>query len=257
MLRVITGSGAVLIKTDEAGIQTVGVRGLEIPTDGWGQLWVHFAPHDKTRFVSARDLLGGRVDPLRLKGKLVLIGTSAVGLLDLKTTPVDPAMPGVEVHAQVLENMLTGAMLSSPSYMTLAELGVATGLSLAIIGLAPLVGAGALLVLGAVVAAAIVSISWYAYYNLHTLFDVTFPLLASFTIYVMLVFTNYLRSQAERKRIRSAFTQYLSPALVEELALSPEKLVLGGEERVMTVLFSDIRGFTTISELYKKDRKST
>ncbi|MCC2654138.1 MAG: adenylate/guanylate cyclase protein, partial [Microvirga sp.] len=54
MLRVITGSGAVLIKTDEAGIQSVGVRGLEIPTDGWGQLWVHFAPHDKTRFVSAR-----------------------------------------------------------------------------------------------------------------------------------------------------------------------------------------------------------
>jgi len=69
----------------------------------------------------------------------------------------------------------------------------------------------------------------------------------------MLVFTNYLKSQADRKRIRSAFTQYLSPALVEELAQSPEKLVLGGEERVMTVLFSDIRGFTTISELYKND----
>ncbi len=253
MLRVVTGAGAILVKTEAVGIRSVAIPGLEIPTDPNGQLWVHYGPHDPARFVSAKDVLEGRVPPDRFAGKLVLIGTSAVGLLDLKTTPVDPAMPGVEVHAQVLENMLTGAMLSSPSYMTLAELGVATGLSLAIIGLAPLVGAGALLVLGAVVAAAIVSISWYAYYNLHTLFDVTFPLLASFTIYVMLVFTNYLRSQAERKRIRSAFTQYLSPALVEELAQSPEKLVLGGEERVMTVLFSDIRGFTTISELYKND----
>jgi adenylate cyclase len=69
----------------------------------------------------------------------------------------------------------------------------------------------------------------------------------------MLVFTNYLKAQSERKQIRSAFSQYLSPALVEELAQSPDKLVLGGEERTMTVLFSDVRGFTTISELYKND----
>jgi adenylate cyclase len=253
MLRVVTGAGAILVKTEPVGIRSVAIPGLEIPTDPNGQLWVHYGPHDEDRFVSAKDVLEGRVPPDRFAGKLVLVGTSAVGLLDLKTTPVDPAMPGVEVHAQVLENMLTRAMLSSPSYMTVAELGVATVLSLAIIGLAPLVGAGALLVLGAVVAAVIVGVSWHAYYNLHTLFDVTFPLLASFTIYVMLVFTNYLKSQADRKRIRSAFTQYLSPALVEELAQSPEKLVLGGEERVMTVLFSDIRGFTTISELYKND----
>jgi adenylate cyclase len=253
MLRVVTGAGAILVKTEPVGIRSVAIPGLEIPTDPNGQLWVHYGPHDENRFVSARDVLEGRVPADRFAGKLVLVGTSAVGLLDLKTTPVDPAMPGVEVHAQVLENMLTRAMLSSPSYMTVAELGVATVLSLAIIGLAPLVGAGALLVLGAVVAAVIAGVSWHAYYNLHTLFDVTFPLLASFTIYVMLVFTNYLKSQADRKRIRSAFTQYLSPALVEELAQSPEKLVLGGEERVMTVLFSDIRGFTTISELYKND----
>ncbi len=79
--------------------------------------------------------------------------------------------------------------------------------------------------------------------------------MTSFIIYLMLVFTNYLKSQAERKRIRSAFSQYLSPSLVEELAQSPDKLVLGGEERVMTVLFSDVRGFTTISELYKNDPK--
>jgi adenylate cyclase len=253
MLRAVTGAGAILVKTEPAGIKSVAIPGLEIPTDPNGQLWVHYGLHDPARYVSAGDVLEGRVPPERVAGKLVLVGTSAVGLLDLKTTPVDPVMPGVEVHAQLLENMLTGAMLSSPSYLVLAELAVAILLSLAIIVLAPLVGAGALLLLGAVVAAVIVGVSGYAYYNLHILFDVTFPLLASFTIYVMLVFTNYLRAQAERKRIRSAFSQYLSPALVEELAQSPERLVLGGEERVMTVLFSDIRGFTTISELYKHD----
>ena len=254
MLRVVTGAGAILVRTDpQLGIKSVAIPGLEIPTDPNGQLWVHYGLHDPARYVSAKDVLEGRVPPERVAGKLVLVGTSAVGLLDLKTTPVDPAMPGVEVHAQVLENMLTKAMLSAPSYAAVAELAVAILVSLAIIVLAPLIGAGALLVLGAVVAAVIAGLSWHAYYNLHILFDVTFPLLTSFIIYLMLVFTNYLKAQAERKRIRSAFSQYLSPSLVEELAQSPDKLVLGGEERVMTVLFSDVRGFTTISELYKND----
>ena len=85
------------------------------------------------------------------------------------------------------------------------------------------------------------------------LFDFTYPLLSSALVYLTLVFSNYISEQAQRRRIRSAFGQYLSPALVEQLAHSPEKLVLGGEEREMSILFSDVRGFTTISELYKND----
>ncbi len=85
------------------------------------------------------------------------------------------------------------------------------------------------------------------------LFDFTYPLLSSALVYLTLVFSNYISEQAQRRRIRSAFGQYLSPDLVEQLANSPEKLVLGGEEREMSILFSDVRGFTTISELYKND----
>jgi adenylate cyclase len=143
LLRVVSGAGAILIKMDEAGVQSVafGRRGLEISTDRRGQLWVHFSPHDKSRFVSAKDVLSGAADPGRFKGKIVLVGTSAIGLLDLKTTPVDPTMPGVEVHAQLLESMLSGASLTSPSYATLAELAIATLVGLAIIALAPVLGA--------------------------------------------------------------------------------------------------------------------
>ena len=78
------------------------------------------------------------------------------------------------------------------------------------------------------------------------MFDATYPLLSSALVYLTLVFSNYISEQAQRRRIRSAFGQYLSPALVEQLAQSPEKLVLGGEEREMSILFSDVRGFTTI-----------
>ncbi|MFL5173532.1 MAG: adenylate/guanylate cyclase domain-containing protein, partial [Microvirga sp.] len=190
-------------------------------------------------------------DPDRFKGKIALVGTSAIGLLDLKTTPVDRTMPGVEVHAQLLESMLSGASLTSPSYATLAELATATLVSLAIIALAPILGAWALFWVGGAMATLLVGLSWYFFAQRNLLIDFSFPLIASSLIYLTLVFTNYLRAHSERRQIRSAFGQYLSPALVEQLAQSPEKLVLGGEERVMTVLFSDVRGFTTISEGYK------
>ncbi|MDE2373460.1 MAG: CHASE2 domain-containing protein, partial [Hyphomicrobiales bacterium] len=87
MLRVVAHSGAILIRTDEAGVRAVAVRGLEVPTDRNGQFWVYFNKHDPARYVSAADILAGRVPADRFRGRLVLIGTSAVGLLDIKTTP--------------------------------------------------------------------------------------------------------------------------------------------------------------------------
>jgi adenylate cyclase len=252
-LRVVTGSSTILIKMDPSGIKSVAVPGLEMPTDRNGQLWIHFSPRDSARYVSAVDVLGGRVPADRMSRRLVLIGTSAAGLLDLKTTPVDPTMPGVEVHAQVLENILTKSTLSSPSYAILAELCAAIFMSVTIIWLAPILNPLLLLVFGGVIVTSLVGSSWYLYVYERLLIDFTYPLLASLFIYLTLVFTNYVSEQAQRRRIRSAFGQYLSPTLVEQLAQSPEKLVLGGEQREMTIMFSDVRGFTTISEIYKDD----
>ena len=253
MLRVVTNSGAVLMRTDAAGVRSVGFPGVELPTDRNGQIWVYFAPHDISRFVSARDVLEGHVAPDAIAGKLVLVGTSAVGLLDTKTTPLDAVMPGVEVHAQVLEAALTGETLSYPNFAVVAELAVAVAVGAAVAILAPVMGAVSLFVSGAVAMALLVGLSWYFFAAQNVLLDVTFALIATFTIYIVLVFIGYFREQADRRRIRSAFGQYLSPALVEQLAASPEKLKLGGEQKTMTIMFSDVRGFTSISETYKND----
>ena len=253
MLRVASGSNTVLIRSDRAGIQSAAVPGFVIPTDRNGQLWIHFSPHDNARYVSASDLLEGLVPADRVARRLVLIGTSAVGLLDSKTTPIDPVMPGVEVHAQVLESVLTQSVLTAPNYAIGVELCAALLLGAAIIWLAPILSPTVLLALGAAIVALIVGASWYFYLQARLLFDFTYPLLSSALVYLTLVFSNYISEQAQRRRIRSAFGQYLSPALVEQLAQSPDKLVLGGEEREMSILFSDVRGFTTISELYKDD----
>jgi adenylate cyclase len=253
MLRVVTGSGAILVRTDEAGVRAVAVPGLELPTDRNGQFWVHFNKHDPARYVSAKDVLAGKVSPDHLAGKLVLIGTSAIGLLDLKTTPLDAAIPGVEVHAQILESVLSKSILVNPNYAIGAELAIAVLFGLAIIIAAPMLPASVVIVLGGCLIAGLIGLSLYLFVEHNLLIDFTYPLISSWLIYLVLTFVNYFREQKQRRQIRSAFGYYLSPHMVEQLARSPEKLVLGGEERRMTILFSDVRGFTGISEHYKDD----
>ncbi len=253
MLRVVTHSSAILVRVNNAGVAAVAVPGLEVPTDRNGQLWVHFNKHDPARYVSAKDVLQGTVAPDRLRGRLVLIGTSAIGLLDVKTTPVEPAMPGVEVHAEILESVLTKSLLASPNYAIGAELTVAVLFGLAIIVAAPMLSATTVVLLGAFLIAGLIGLSLYLFVEHQLLIDFTSPLISSWLIYLVLTFVNYFREQKQRQQIRSAFGFYLSPHMVEQLARSPDRLVLGGEERRMTILFSDVRGFTTISEHYKDD----
>jgi adenylate cyclase len=162
-------------------------------------------------------------------------------------------MPGVEVHSQILENVLTKSSLTYPNYAIGAELIAAVLLGLAVIIAAPMLPAATVIVLGAGLIAGLVALAWYFFIVHSLLIDFTYPLISSWLIYLVLTFVNYVREQRQRQQIRSAFGFYLSPALVEQLARSPEKLVLGGEERRMTILFSDVRGFTTISEHYKDD----
>jgi len=253
MLRVATGTDTIFIKSDQAGIKSIGVKGFQIPTDRNGQLWVHFAHHDPRILVSALDVIEGKVAPEKIKGQLVLIGTSAVGLNDNKTTPVDPSMPGVEIHAQVIESALTRAVLTQPNYGIAVELCAAILFGILVIAFAPLFGPITLVAVGALFATLLIGTSWYFYTQHRLLIDFTYPLLSTTSIYLTLIFTSFVREQRQRKQIRTAFAQYMSPALVEQLAQSPEKLVLGGEEREMTIMFSDVRGFTSISESYKND----
>jgi adenylate cyclase len=253
MLRVASGSGTILTKADRDGLNSVSVKGFAIPTDRNGQLWVRYAHHDPSIYVSAVDLLDGRVAPDKIEGKLVLIGTSATGLNDIKTTPVSPVMPGVEIHAQVMESALTGEILSQPSLALGFEFLGALLLGLLVIALAPNLGPARLVAFGALFASLLIGTSWYFYIHDRQLVDFTYPLLSTTAIYLTLIFSSFVREQAQRKQIRSAFAQYMSPALVEQLAHSPEKLVLGGEDRELTIMFSDVRGFTTISETYRHD----
>jgi len=255
VLRILGGSGTIMIKADQSGIDSVVLQGLRlrVPTDRLARFWVHYARNDPSIYVSAVDVLDGRVPPEMIAKKLVLIGTSATGMNDIKTTPVSRAMPGVEIHAQVLESALTGSSLSQPAHGEAFEFLAALVAGPLVIAFAPNLGPARLVALGALFATGLIGTSWYAYQYQRQLIDFTYPLMSTTAIYLTLIFSSFVSEQRQRKQIRGAFAQYMSPALVEQLAQSPEKLVLGGEAREMTILFSDVRGFTSISEIYKHD----
>jgi adenylate cyclase len=250
LLRVATGQNAFAVKSDEAGIRSVVVGGVEVPTDRNGRIWIHYSPSIKDRFVPAFDIATGAFDPARIQNHLVVIGPSATGLLDLKATPLDPAMPGVEVHAQILENILSQSFLTRPNYALGAELVAAAVLSLLTIYLVPILGALPVFAFGFVLAASWAAGSWYLFASKNMLLDAGYPLLTSLSCFLLLVFINYRREEVQRQEIRSAFGQYLAPDYVEQIASDPESLTLGGERRRMTILFSDVRNFTRISESF-------
>src|SRR5262249_44361779 len=166
---------------------------------------------------------------------------------------VSRAMPGVEIHAQVLESALTGASLSRPLNATVYEILAALVVGLLVIAFAPSLGPATLVGVAALFATAMIGTSWYFYIHDRILIDFTYPLLSTTAIYLTLIFASFVSEQRQRKQIRGMFTQYMSPELVEQIAQSPEKLKLGGEQREMTIMFTDVRGFTTISETFKHD----
>ncbi len=271
VLRVLTEKigqrGTLLISTPGTGaemaagyadrIVSLRIGEIAVPTTQNGELWLHYTKEDGKkafkRAIPAWQVLDGTSDKALLESSAVFIGTSAPGLLDLRPTPTNPAMPGVEVHVQALEQMLLGTFLERPDTALGFELFFA-----AIIGLVVLVLIArvpvfwiAAVAVGAVLFA--VGYSWYAFTAWHQLVD---PVAASTSI--ALVFASaslvkFMRTEAERRTVRSAFAQYLPPDVVESIANDPSQLKLGGATRELSIMFCDIKGFTPIAESFRAD----
>jgi adenylate cyclase len=183
-----------------------------------------------------------------VNGKIILIGSSAAGLKDLRATPLNPVTAGTEVHVQLLEQAMTQEFLNRPDWAEGAELLFLIFTGVVLILILPFIGALWSAVLGLVFSAAAYGFSWYLFEKHHWLLDPVTPVLASLLIYVTVSLMHYLRTEKEKHQIRGAFSRYVSPALLEKISRNPGQLKLGGENRDMSILFSDIRNFTTRSE---------
>lgn len=261
MLRVNLGGRTITVATDASlgGVSEISVRPPRsrdryvIKTDGRGEVRPYFRPSStwRSQYIPATDVIHNRLPPDALQGKFALVGMSAVGLIaDLRASPLDPVMPGVEAHANILENVLFDVQLKYPGSALAVELLSAIAIGLVMIVVTPMVGIGVGFAVFAAISGGFAWWSWNAFATRLELYDPTFPIISAFLFYAFLAFAGYMRTETQRKQVRSAFGQYLSPALVQKLADDPSKLALGGENREMTFMFSDIRGFTSISELF-------
>ena len=246
------GASGVLAFGEHSGVSEVKIGNVIVPTDPKGRLWLYDTGPEPERTLPAWRVLAEDFDPARVDGHITLIGTSAAGLKDLRATPLDRAAAGISVHAQLIEQMLLDVLLERPDWATGAEI-----LFVALLGSVVLVGyllrrlgaiSLAVITVGAIGVA--IASSWYAFAEMRLLFDPIYPSFSVMAVYLTASLLRYWRSEAERNQIRQAFGYYMAPALVERLAERPELLQLGGEMRELTLLFCDVRGFTTISEQF-------
>jgi len=247
-IKLADGSGESFFGAGIAGIVKARIGEIDIPTDEFGQISLWDSGHQPERYIPAWQVLDQQIASASIAGRILFIGTSAPGLVDIHSSPLEKAIPGVEIHAQIAEQILSQTYLNRPDYAAGLELCCIAVLGLMLIiairRFNAIVGA----ILGLLAIALAFGFSWYAFDRLQLLFDPVYGALTALAVYLIASIINFARTEADKQQVRNAFSRYLSPALVEQLARNPEQLRLGGEMREMTLLFCDIRGFTTISE---------
>jgi adenylate cyclase len=257
-LRVAQGAAAYVIKSSGAhgiesfgqhtGISTIRVGAVPIPTDPAGAVWLYDSGPVPDRVIPAWRILEGQIKPDAIRGMILFIGSSAAGIQDVRASPLQPAVAGFQLHAQLLEQILHHDYLRRSDLADGLELTFLLVVSGILIIVVRHVGAIRCAILGGLMVAAVIGFSWYAFSARGLLFDPIYPSLASLLVYLSASFFGYLYAEVERRRVRNAFSHYVSPVMVERLAADPSRLKLGGEMREVSILFCDIRNFTHISE---------
>ncbi|MCA0930424.1 CHASE2 domain-containing protein [Ruegeria profundi] len=253
-LRVAMGEPVILVEgtPDEAGIVlALEIGQFRLPTTENGEVWIKYRHDNQDLYLSANDVMQPGDNPdlrAEIEGRIIFVGTSAAGLFDRHQTPLGESVPGVSIHAQILEQVLTGEMLSRSDVTAALEILSFVTLGLVVTAVMARFGAVASFVAGGASATVVLGISWLAFQNQLVLFDVTFPLLGGMANFGLLAGYLFVSTEREKRVIRQVFSHYVAPEILDEMEGSGHQLQLGGSTQEITVMFSDIRGFTPLSE---------
>lgn len=259
-IRVAVGADTIVVRSSnasgqtalgtESGVNAVRIGDITIDTDANGEIRLNARKSDPDSWISASAVLDGSFNPEDIRGRIVFVGAEAIGLRDQRATPVDNAIPGVEVHAQIAEQILAGVNLVRPDWMR----GVEAFLILALGSLLawilrrtrnmPLVST----IAGLSIPVMIAGWSWILFVRESVLFDAVMPSAGILSVFLAATLYHYQEAEHRRAEVRSMFGRFVTPAVVERLVEAPDRIVLGGEIRELTIMFSDVRNFTGIAE---------
>lgn len=243
------GRPPLAITLSRFGVEEIRIGKEQVPVDRLGRLLINYlGPGGQIPTYSAAAVLDGRLPPQSIKDKIVLVGATAVGIYDLRVTPFSGIAPGVEVQATVIENLLKGRFMYTPRFSLLVVLAIILGLGVLVGAALPRLSAAWAFVFTLLLAEVYVVVNYLLFSRLGLQLDLFYPLAEMFLVYLCITMQQFLAEEKERVRIRKAFESFVAPAVVQEMLKHPERLRLGGERREITILFTDIRGFTTMSE---------
>ena len=244
-----TGDKNLLLKLDTQGTESLRYGGTVIPLDRAGQMLVNFrGGGGMFPYISAVDVLEGRIGPEALGGKIAFIGTSAAGLKDLRATPFSAVYPGVETHATIVDNIITQDFVSVPDYAPAVELLLTILAGVVITLLVAWARAVWVMVPLFAMAFGLWEASSHLMTNARIFISPLYAYIILGTNFTLLTLLKFWREEKQKKFIHGAFSHYLAPAVITQIMDSPESLSLQGQEKEVTVMFSDVRGFTTMSE---------
>jgi adenylate cyclase len=237
------------LKMAEFGVESVRLDQLVIPTDEAGRLLINFLGPARTfAHYSVSDILHDRLPADLFKDKIVLVGATATGIYDMRVTPFSAVYPGVEIHATVIDNILHQNFLIHSGWTKFMDICMIILLGLIVGITVPRVRAAYGILLIVMLLAVFVGINTYLFARYNIWLNLIYPALTMMTVYLAITVYRYITEEREKKKIRGAFQYYLTASVINEMLKDPAKLKLGGDKKALTVLFSDIRGFTTISE---------
>lgn len=233
----------------EYGVERLQIGKLMVPTDELGRILINYRGAGKTfPHIPVTDILNNNTADTVVKDKIVIVGATAVGIYDLRVTPFGTVFPGVEIHANVVDSILSKDFMYQPAWAAIFDImaiivaGLILGLVLSKAGGISGAVAGFSLFIGHIF------LCQYLFSQKGLVLNLVYPLTVIILVYISITAYKYFTESRQKRFIKDAFSTYLAPTVVKQLIESPEKLVLGGEERVITAFFSDIQGFTSISE---------
>ena len=204
VLRIATQTSAFVVVSEQRGVKGLGIGDVFIPTNTDGTIWIHFSPHNQDRFISASDVLRGRIDPAEISGKIALIGATGLGLLDYQTTPIGQRIPGIEVHTQILENIFENSLLQRPGFLETLERIMLFACGLILILAVPAVKARTATLIYASLVAGLIATGFALYKWQQLLADIAWPVAVCTILFGVMLTVTLAEADRQRRALRLA-----------------------------------------------------